>query len=115
VLFTSGLAAMILGACHKWLDHADVTLRQVLQPFVVLGRNALTLFVVSGLLVKTLALIKIAGANGTSVSLYTWLYQRVFAPWATPKNASLFFALTALFALYFLLELMYRRRWFLRV
>ena len=115
VLFTSGLAAMILGVCHKWLDRADVTLRQVFQPFVVLGRNALTLFVVSGLLVKTLAWIKIAGANGTSVSLYAWLYQRAFAPWAAPKNASLFFAFAALLALYLLLEVMYRRRWFLRV
>jgi len=115
VLLTSGMAAVALGACHWLLDGRDRATHDAVRPLVVLGRNALTLFVVSGLLVKTLVWIKLAGPDGSTVSLYAWLYQQAFAPWAAPKNASLFFALTALLVLYALLEVMYRRRWFLRV
>ena len=79
------------------------------------GTNALALFVLSGLLVKTLILIKVSGPDGARVSLYAWIYQHAFAPLASPKNASLFFAIAALAVLYGILELLYRRRWFLRV
>lgn len=115
VLFTSGMAAMILAACHGVLDRSDTTLRGVVRPFVVLGRNALVLFVLSGWLVKTLIWIKIDKPGGSQVSLYNWIFQRGFAPWASPKNASLAFAFAALLLLYAVLEVMYRRRWFLRV
>lgn len=112
VLFTSGAASMLLALCHVAMDRQDI--RKLLQPYVVLGRNALALFVLSGLLVKTLIWIKV-GPPDARISLYNWIFQRGFAPWAEPKNASLFFALTALFVLYLILQAMYRRRWFLRV
>ena len=41
-------------------------------------------------------------------------YLHAFAPFATPKVASLLFAMAALIVLYGLLEVMYRRRWFLK-
>ena len=85
------------------------------RPLIVLGTNALALFVLSGLLVKTLILIKVAGMDGARVSLYAWIYQHLFAPLASPKNASLLFAIAALLVLYAILEVLYRRRWFLRV
>jgi predicted acyltransferase len=81
----------------------------------VLGTNALALFVLSALLVKTLILIKVTEGDGARTSLYAWVYQHVFAPLAAPMNASLMFAITALLLLYGALELLYRRRWFLRV
>lgn len=114
VLFTSGLASMALALCHWLIDRHD-TARRLARPFVVLGTNALALFVFSGLLVKTLILIKLPGDNGAPVSLYNWIYQHAFAPFASPKNASLLFACAALAVLYALLEVMYRRRWFLKV
>jgi predicted acyltransferase len=115
VLLTSGMAAVALVLCHWIVDRRDATNWQVFRTFVVLGRNALALFVISGLLVKTLGWIKISTGGDSRVSLYTWIYQHAFAPWAQPKNSSLFFALAALLLLYVLLEWMYRRRWFLRV
>jgi predicted acyltransferase len=115
VLLTSGMAAMILALCHGVLDRPDTTLRGVVRPFVVLGRNALVLFVLSGWLVKTLIWIKLDKPDGSPISLYNWIFQRGFAPWASPKNASLAFACAALLLLYAVLEVMYRRRWFVRV
>ena len=114
VLLTSGLASIFLAGCF-WLVDGRPAVRPWVRPFVVLGMNALALFVLSGLLVKTLVLIKVTGPTGAPQSLYAWLYQNAFAPLAAPKNASLLFALTALLALYGILEVFYHRRWFLRV
>lgn len=113
VLFTSGLAAIILASLY-WL--IDVQRRQAfLRPLVVLGTNALVLFVASGLLVKTLLYLKVADTSGTAISVNRWLYINWFEPFASPKNASLLFAFANLVVLYVLLEILYRRRWFLRV
>ena len=114
VLLTSGLASIALAACYWALDGRSPG-RAWCRPLIVLGTNALALFVFSGLLVKTLVLIKVAGTEGAKVSLYAWIYQHLFAPVAAPKNASLMFAIAALVVLYGVLELLYRRRWFLRV
>jgi len=114
VLLTSGMAAMILGGAHWVLDRGRA-LNWLTRTFVVLGSNALLLFVLSGWLVKTLIWIKLSNGNGSQVSLYNWIYQHGFAPVAAPKNASLLFAIAALVVLYAVLEVMYRRRWFLRV
>ena len=113
VLFTSGLASILLAACY-WLFDAQRRQR-FLRPLIVLGTNALVLFVASGLLVKTLVLFKVTGPNGALISLNRWLYTTWFEPFASPKNASLLFALANLAVLYVLLEVLYRRRWFLRV
>jgi predicted acyltransferase len=114
VLLTSGLASIALAACY-WAVDGRAPGKTWCRPLIVLGTNALALFTLSGLLVKTLILINVAGPNGAAVSLYTWIYQHVFAPLASPKNASLLFAIAALLLLYGILELLYRRRWFLRV
>ena len=112
VLFTSGLASLLLAFCYWIVDLRQQ--RSLARPFVVMGVNALVLFVVSGWLVKTLLLIKVSEPSGQSVTLYRWIYAHLFAPLAPPKIASLMFAVAALLVLYTLLEVMYRRRWFVR-
>ena len=113
VLFTSGLASITLAGCY-WVF--DTQGRQaLLRPFIVLGTNALVLFVASGLLVKTLLFFKVTGPDGAIISVNRWLYINGFEPFASPKNASLLFALANLMVLYVLLEILYRRKWFLRV
>ena len=112
VVFTSGLAAVLLALCY-WL--VDVRQRKtVTRPFLVMGVNALALFVVSGWLVKTLLWWRVSDTSGQPVTLYRWIYTTAFQPVAPPKIASLLFAVAALLALYALLEVMYRRRWFIR-
>ena len=112
VLFTSGLASMLLAACYWVIDVRGS--RRWTRPFVVMGTNALALFVVSGWLVKTLLLIRVPSGDGATATLYRAIYANVFVPMAPPKLASLLFAITALLVLYGLLEVMYRRRWLLR-
>ena len=112
VVFTSGLAAVFLALCY-WL--VDVRQQKtVTRPFVVMGVNALALFVVSGWLVKTLLWWRVSYASGQPVTVYRWIYTTAFQPLAPPKLASLLFAFAALLVLYAMLEVMYRRRWFVR-
>jgi predicted acyltransferase len=112
-LFTSGLAALLLAACYWAIDIRGW--RRWTTPFVILGVNAITLFVVSGLLVKTLALIRVMGPEGREISISRWVYLHAFVPIADPKNASLLYAIANLVVLFGLLWWMYRRRIFLRV
>jgi predicted acyltransferase len=111
--FMGGAAAVGLGLCY-WI--VDVKRwRWWTRPFVVLGVNAIALFMLSGLLAKLLLFIKVTGAAGKPVSLYSTIYRQVFAPMASPYNASLLFALTFLAVLYAVLWGMYRRQIFLKV
>lgn len=110
VLFTAGAAALFL-ALFDWV--IDIKgWRRWTGPLVVLGVNALALYVFSALFVETLALIKVGPGDGTSLSRYIYLHY--FAPFAAPKNASLAYAIAHLAILYVLLAWMYRRRIFLR-
>ncbi len=111
--FTGGAGALGFAVCY-WV--ADVKAwRWWTKPFVILGVNAIALFVLSGLSEKLLILIKVHDAAGTLVSLQTFIYRAWYEPLASPVNASLLFALTYLVVLYLILWGMYRRQIFLKV
>jgi predicted acyltransferase len=108
VLFTAGAASLFLGGCY-WL--VDVRgFRRAVTPFVILGTNALALYVASSVLADTLGLGLL---RGTSPGRYA--YESWFVPLASPRNASLLYALAHLAVLFAPLVWMYRRRIFLRV
>ena len=112
-VFTAGAASLLLAACYWIIDIHGW--RRWTTPLVILGVNAITLFVASGLLVKTLALIRVAGADGREIAVSRWAYLHGFTPFFAPKNASLLYAVVNLVVLFALLSWMYRRRLFLRV
>jgi predicted acyltransferase len=112
-VFTAGAAAALLALCYWIIDVRGW--RRWTTPLVVLGVNAITLFLASGLLVKTLALIRVAGPDGRDIAVSRWAYLNWFVPLAAPKNASLLYAIANLLLLFGLLWWMHRRRIFLRV
>jgi predicted acyltransferase len=61
-VFTAGCASVFLAFCYWAIDIKGW--RRWTTPLVILGVNAFTLFVASGMLVKTLALIRVAGPDG---------------------------------------------------
>lgn len=109
-LFAAGTAAVLLGLLTRRLDdgRSSPAVDRISEPLVALGRNALLLFVVSGLVAKTLMLWKVEGG----VSAQQWIYQHAFAPLAAPRVTSLAYALANLVALYALLAWWHRRRWY---
>ena len=112
VLFTAGAAGVVLAACYWLIDVRGW--KTWGKPLVILGRNAITLFVVSGLLTKVLVTIRVALPDGITTSLYRYLFLTVYAPLLAPKNASLLFALTHPLLLFAVLALLHRRRIYLR-
>ena len=65
-------------------------------------------------LAGTLASIPVTLDDGRVASLSSLIYAIAFAPLASPKNASLLYALANLAVLFVILLWMYRRRIFLR-
>ncbi len=112
-LFTAGLASAALAVCYWLLDAIAIgRLRAVTEPFVALGRNAILLFVLSGLMAKTLIYVE---WPDPAMSLGRWLYVSAFAPFAPPHIASLLHALANLLLLYALLTVLHRKRIYLTV
>lgn len=108
-LFTAGLGAIALALLHAVLDDGRSTPARDRwsEPLVAFGRNALLLFVGSGLMGRLLIVLKVG-----SLTLQRWIYETIFMPLAAPKVASLTFALANLALWYVLLTALHRRRWY---
>ena len=113
-LFTGGVAMLVLGLLHRRLDDGRSTpmFDRLTEPFVALGRNALLLFVLSGLVAKVLIVVTVTTRDGAVLTLQRGLYRSIFASYAAPQVASLLYALTNLAALGALLMWLHRRRWY---
>ncbi|HEX6589092.1 MAG TPA: heparan-alpha-glucosaminide N-acetyltransferase domain-containing protein [Longimicrobiales bacterium] len=89
VLFTAGMATLVLTLCWLLVDVRGW--RAWARPFVVFGINALAAFFLSGIGARILGMTPAPGdADG---SLKSWLHDTLFASWLRPVDASLAFAL----------------------
>jgi predicted acyltransferase len=114
VLVTGGLGLLLLAVLEALFGDGRARSR-IFVPFVALGRNAILVFVLSGLFARTLSLITLPNEPGSTMTLRAYLVHSVFQPVGPPKLASLAFALShvALFALLSLF--LHRHRLYLRV
>ena len=113
VLFTAGLGLQLLALCYWIIDIKGY--RRWAWPFAVFGVNALALFVGSGLMVKLMGLIRFPNADGTRISSQSWIFRNLFLAWATPINASLFYAIAFILLWLFFMWLLYRKRIYIKV
>lgn len=110
-LGTAGWGCIAL-ALLSWL----VDVRRLRGPLVhaghAAGRNALAIFVASGLLARVLGGVRLAPGHAT---LEDAIVRHALSPWLSPANASLAYALGHA-ALWLLVALwLDRRRWYIRV
>jgi len=97
VLYTSGLASMILAAMIQLIEFRGWK-GAWSRFFDVFGKNPLFIFVMSALVPKTLALIRIPTGTGDDgrekfSSPLGWFYQHICAPVSSkPENGSLLYA-----------------------
>ena len=108
VLFTGGLALQFLAFCYWLIDIKGY--RRWAKPFEVFGLNAIALYVGAGLMASLFGEIKVGGTT-----LGNWLYQNLFASWASPINASLAFAISFVLVWLVLMWILYSRKIFLKV
>jgi hypothetical protein len=112
-LFTAGAAAMICAGFY-WLIEVR-GYRRWATPLIIYGSNAIVIFVLAGLLGRLLGVIQWGGPAGAVVTLKGWIYASAFAPYATPVNASLLFAVAFVLLHLLIAGLLWRRQWFVRI
>jgi predicted acyltransferase len=102
-LFMAGLDFVLFAAFAWCVD--GLGWRRPVQPLVILGMNALAIYMVSEL-----------GEILLNVLHIRWrIYRTVFVPLASPVNASLLYALTYTLVMCGIAWALYRRRWFIKV
>jgi len=102
-LFMAGLAAILLAMFIYLVDHLGY--RRLFQPLVIMGMNSIAIYMLSELLAISL----------NALRLQEWLYQHCFLVLASPRNASLLWAIAFTLLMYLAAYLMYRKRWFVRI
>jgi predicted acyltransferase len=113
VVYTSGLALLFFGFCYWVVDVQGY--KKWATPFVVYGMNAITVFAGSGLMVKALSLIKIAGPDGKELTPQGYFYQTMLVPYFEPNDASLIYALLFITLWLGILWVLYRYKIFIKI
>ncbi|TAK93153.1 MAG: DUF5009 domain-containing protein, partial [Verrucomicrobia bacterium] len=120
----AGLAMVCFATCY-WLIDVQGR-RKAVKPFAIYGMNAITVFVLSGVLGRILGEIKIATAPDKTISLRSWLFNQLCAPFASadtapllgalasPQIASLLWAVMWTLMLFLIAWAMYRKKWFVK-
>jgi predicted acyltransferase len=113
VLFTAGLALICLALCY-WI--ADVKQHRGVwtKPILVFGKNAIAAYVLSEALAAVFYTVRVGGGPH-AVTLQDYFYTHLFAPWASPANASLLYALAYVAMCWVVMAVLYRKGVFLKV
>jgi len=106
----AGLSALGLAACYWAIEIAGH--RRWAAPFRVFGVNALALFFLSTLAARVLLLIRVGPERS---SLQAVVFSHLFAPWASPVNASLAYAVVYILVWWGLMWVLDRRGIYIRV
>ena len=112
VLYTGGIAILCLGLLVWLVDIRDS--KKWTFVFKVYGRNSLFVFVASGLVAKSLYLIKWETEDGL-ISLGRWLYSTFLDSWLPSYPASLGYALLHIFIFYLVLRWMYHKNILIKI
>ena len=111
-LFMSGMAMVVLGVSYYLIDIKGW--RKGIKPFCVYGMNAITVFVLSGIVGRLLYLIKWPSGEEV-ITLKEWLVNTIFLPWLSPVNASLAYALCFVFISYLAMYYLYNKQIFIKI
>ena len=113
VLFTTGMALELLALCYWIIDIKGY--RRWSVPFLVFGTNALAVYFLSEYFVLLASLIRFTRADGSQTDILGLVYEKIFASWAAPVNASLMYAVCFVLVWLAAMSLLYRKRIFIRV
>lgn len=112
-IFMAGWA-LVCFAMFYWIIDVKGYKRWV-KPFIIFGMNAITVFVISGMIGRLYgSVIKLKQPDGSEISLQGYIFRTFFLPLASPINASLIYAICFLLFLYLTAWIMWKRKWFLK-
>jgi len=113
VVFTAGLALQMLAACYWIVDLKRYD--RWAMPFLVFGTNALAVYFLSEFTMLVASLIRFTRPDGSRTDVLGLIYEKLFATWAAPVNASLMFAVCTVLFWLGVMSLLYRKRIFVKV
>lgn len=119
-IFMNGWALIVFGVFYWLLDaSSSFRLQQgsawLLRPCVIYGMNSLFIFALSGVIAKTLLLIKITQIDASLLSLKAVLYAAIQSLPLEAVDASLLYAMLFNGFMLCIAWLMWRQRWFVKV
>jgi len=101
-LFMAGMDFVIF-AGFVWLIDGRGYQRYA-RPLVIMGMNAIAVYFASEFVEEALSL----------TGIHTRIYQTLFAPFASPRNASLAYSVCYVLLMYAIAYGLYKKRWFLK-
>ncbi|MCF7842545.1 MAG: DUF5009 domain-containing protein [Lentisphaeria bacterium] len=113
VLVTGGLA-MIMVVFTSWIVDVKGWVKWA-KPAIVFGSNPLVVFVGSGILARSMNLIRWTTADGSVLSVKGFIYGNWIAPYFTPINASLTYAILNIVFWTAILWYLYVKRIFIKI
>lgn len=113
VLAMGGLTMIMLSFTTLVIDILNWT--AVAKPFVAMGSNPLMAFVGSSFIAKNFYLIKFYGADGSLISVKTWIYQNICLGLLSGYNASLLHAVLHLSFWLVITWWMYKKKIFIKI
>lgn len=114
VLYTAGIATMLLGILYYFTDIRKQTAWT--KPFIIFGVNPMVVFFFSGIIPRVLEMIKVPTKTGDSVGLQSYIYDTWIVPiFDNPMSASLAGALIYLLIWFVILTLFYRKELIFKV
>ncbi len=108
VIFTAGLALMFLAAFY-WVSDVKQHRGRWTRPILVFGTNAIAAYFFSEALAATLYSISLPLSAGGVITVQEYVYSRLFAPFASPPNASLLYALAYVAVCWAAMAVLYRK------
>jgi predicted acyltransferase len=118
VLYTTGLALMVLGVLIHRIELKGVRAWWT-RFFDVFGKNPLFIYVLAGVWIKLYFLIRIPNGmkDGKEVFIngYGWLFERVFQPILGNFNGSLAFAIAHVLVFWLIGSILDREKIYIRV
>lgn len=112
VIFTAGLALVCLAIAYGLVDIKKLR-GWWTNLILVFGMNAIAAYFFAEVVAKLIESIHLAGLGGGTIQQS--IYQRLFAPFFSPANASLFYALVFVAFCWVAMALLYRKRLFLKI
>jgi len=113
VVFTAGMACVVLAACMWLVEHRNV--RWWIRPFLVFGVNPIVAFVGAEAMARLIYSVIRVPYGGAMESLESAIFRSAFASWLPAEAASLAFAVGFVLVWYLVLDLLYRRGVVIRI
>ena len=110
-LYTAGFGMVVLALIYLLADVLKFQKWGLF--FTILGTNAVFAYTLATIWSKTISDVIFVGSD--KLSLYTWLYQKVFAPLVGNMNGSLLFAIFQVLLVWAVTLILYRKKIFIKL